>query len=359
MKLVSKLMVGLLAFSLSAFIAGCSQGQRDANAPASMQQTLADKASKAEVKQDFTPVTEIKEGRKNIYALVKVIKGDYWQEVVRGLKDGGDAADCNVYVGGPFKEMDWQTQQAMLKELGGKKADAVILAPSDSLKLIPTAEAVQKQQLPLVLIDTGLNSKSYDAAFMTNNYVAGTKAAAEMLKLLRDNGVQENANATIAIKVSSLTSQNMVERVEGINAYWKANAPASWKLDSKVLVDFGDKDLSTKLGEEAMANISDLKGFIACNNRAAVATATAVKNSKRKDVMLVGFDYSKEIAELIADPDLKTVSIAQNQYTMAVEGVKAAVALAKGTKPAQAEVDTGVEVVTIDNHKDFEARHKK
>lgn len=125
------------------------------------------------------------------------------------------------------------------------------------------------------------------------------------------------------------------------------------------MVDFGDKDLSTKLGEEAMTNISDLKGFIACNNRAAVATATAVKNSKRKDVMLVGFDYSKEIAELIADPDLKAVSIAQNQYQMAVEGVKAAAAMAKGEKLAQADVDTGVEVVNISNHKDFEARHKK
>ncbi|WP_293729436.1 substrate-binding domain-containing protein [uncultured Phascolarctobacterium sp.] len=359
MKLVSKLMVGLLAFSLSSFIAGCGQEQKDANAPASMQQMLADKASKAEVKQDFMPVTEIKEGRKNVYAVIKVIKGDYWQEVVNGLKAGGDAADCNVYVGGPFKEMDWETQRSMLEELGDKKADAVILAPSDSLKLIPTAEAVQKKQLPLVLIDTGLNSKSFDAAFMTNNYVAGTEAAAEMLKLLRDNGVKETANATIAIKVSSLTSQNMVERVEGINAYWKANAPAAWKLDSKVLVDFGDKDLSTKLGEEAMANISDLKGFIACNNHAAVATSNAVKNSKRKDVMLVGFDYSKEIAELIADPDLKAVSIAQNQYQMAMEGVKAAVAMAKGEKLAQADVDTGVEVVNISNHKDFETRHKK
>lgn len=359
MKLVSKLMVGLLAFSLSAFIAGCSQEQKDANAPASMQQMLADKASKAEVKQDFMPVNEIKEGRKNVYAVIKVIKGDYWQEVVNGLKAGGDAAGCNVYVGGPFKEIDWETQKTMLEELGSKKADAVILAPSDSLKLIPTAEAVQKKQLPLVLIDTGLNSKSYDAAFMTNNYVAGTKAASEMLKLLRDNGVQENASATIAIKVSSLTSQNMVERVEGINAYWQANAPASWKLDSKVLVDFGDKDLSTKLGEEAMANISDLKGFIGCNNRAAVATANAIKNSKRKDVMLVAFDYSKEVAELIADPELKAVSIAQNQYQMAVEGVKAAAAMAKGEKLEQADVDTGVEVVNISNYKDFEARHKK
>ena len=359
MKLASKIMVGLLAFGLSAFIAGCGQEQKDANAPASMQQQLADKASKAEVKQDFMPVNEIKEGRKNIYAVIKVIKGDYWQEVVQGLKAGGEAADCNVYVGGPFKEMDWQTQKAMLEELGDKKADAVILAPSDSLKLIPTAEAVQKKNQPLVLIDTGLNSKSYDAAFMTNNYMAGTTAAAEMIKLMKDKGVKENANATIAIKVSSLNSQNMVERVEGINAYWQANAPASWKLDSKVMVDFGDKDLSTKLGEEAMANISDLKGFISCNNRAAVATANAIKNSKRKDVMLVAFDYSKEVAALIADPELNAVSIAQNQYMMAMDGVKAAAAMAKGTKLNEAAVDTGVEVVNIGNYKDFEARHKK
>lgn len=359
MRLAAKIMVGLLAFSLGAFSAGCGSEQKNGDAPVSAQQMLADKASKAEVKQDFTPVTEIKEGRKNIYAVLKVIKGDYWQEVARGLKDGGDAADCNVYMGGAFKEIDWETQKAMLGELDGKKVDAVILAPSDSLKLIPDAEALRKKNLPLVLIDAGLNSKSYDAAFMTNNYAAGTKAAAEMLKLLRDNGVQENAAASVALKVSNLNSQNMVERVEGVNAYWQANAPAAWKLDSKVLVDFGDKDLSAKLAEDAMGNIANLKGFISCNNRAAVATATAIKNSKRKDVMLVGFDYSREMAELIADPDLKAAAIVQNQYKMAVEGVKAGVALAKGAKPEQSDVDTGVEVVTIDNYKDFEARHKK
>ncbi len=359
MNLSAKIMVGLLAFSLCAFGAGCGQEQKNGAAPASAQQILAEKVAKAEVKQDFTPVNEIKEGRKNVYAVIKVIKGAYWQEVVQGLKDGGEIADCNVYVGGAFKEIDWETQKAMLGELGSKKADAVILAPSDSLKLIPEAEALQKQNLPLVLIDTGLNSKSYAASFMTDNYAAGMKAAAEMLELLRANGVKENAPATIAIKVSNLNGQNMVERVEGVNAYWQSNAPASWKLNSKALVDFGDKDLSAKLAEDAMADISDLKGFIGCNNRAAAATAAAIKNSKRKDVALVGFDYSQELAGLIADPEIKAAAIAQNQRKMAAEGVKAAVAIAKGAKPKQADVDTGVEVVTIDNYKAFEARHKK
>ncbi len=359
MKLVAKIMVGILALSLGAFAAGCGQEQKSAGKPESMTQVLTEKASKIEAKQEFVPVTEVKDGRKNVYAVLKVIKGNYWEQVVRGLKDGGNAADCNVYVGGALKEMDWETQKSMLDELAAKKADAVILAPSDSVKLIPASEELQQKKLPLLLLDTGLNSNSYDAAFMTNNYVAGEKAAEEMLKLMRDNGVKENESASIAIKVSSLNSSNMVERVEGVDAYWKKNAPGAWKLSSKVLVDFSDQDLSMKLSEEAMANISDFKGFISCNNRASAATAAALKNSKRKDVMMVGFDYSDELAELIADPEIKAAAIVQNQYNMAVESVKTAADILNGKKPAEKNVDTGVDVVTIDNYKAFEASVKK
>ena len=243
----------------------------------------------------------------------------------------------------------------MLKSLVGKKADAVILATSDSVQLIPTVEELRKAKLPVVLVDTGLNTKQYNAAYMTNNFAAGSKAAEEMLQLLRSSGLKEADKATVVMKVSSLKSQNMVERIEGANAYWQAQAPAAWKLESKPMVDYGDKALSLELSQKAMQEVSDLKGFISCNNSSTLNAAEAISASKRKDVVLVGFDYAKETAALIANPEFKAVSIVQNQYAMGVESVKKAVELAGGAQAEQLNVDTGIKVVNSANYKQYEA----
>ncbi len=353
---MKKIVTLIFCVMLILAMAGCGQSPKAADKATSTQQAIIDKANKAPEKQEFTAVTEVQEGRKNVYVVLKVLKGDYWSQVVRGLKDGGLAANCNVYVGGPYKETNWQAQTEMLKALVGKKADAVILATSDSVQLIPAVEELRKAKLPVVLVDTGLNTNQYNAAYMTNNFAAGSKAAEEMLQLLRSNGLKEAEKATVVMKVSSLKSQNMVERIEGANAYWQAKAPAAWKLESKPMVDYGDKALSLELSQKAMREISDLKGFISCNNSSTLNAAEAISASKRKDVALVGFDYAKETAALIANPEFKVVSIVQNQYAMGVESVKKAVELANGAQAEQVNVDTGIGVVTIENYKAYEAK---
>ena len=352
---MKKIVTLIFCVMLILAMAGCGQSPKAADKAPSTQQGIINKANKAPEKQEFTPVTEIQEGRKNVYVVLKVLKGDYWSQVVQGLKDGGLAAKCNVYVGGPYKETNWQTQIEMLKSLAGKKADAVILATSDSMQLIPAVEELRKAKLPVVLVDTGLNTKQYNAAYMTNNFAAGSKAAEEMLQLLRSSGLKEADKATVVMKVSSLKSQNMVERIEGANAYWQSKAPEAWKLESKPMIDYGDKELSLELSKKAMQEISDLKGFISCNNSSTLNAAEAISNSKRKDVALVGFDYAKETAALIANPDFKAVSIVQNQYQMGVESVKKAVELANGAQAEQLNVDTGISVVNIDNYRKYEA----
>ena len=355
---MKKIVTLIFCVMLILAMAGCGQSPKAADKATSTQQVIIDKANKAPEKQEFTAVTEVQEGRKNVYVVLKVLKGDYWSQVVQGLKDGGLAANCNVYVGGPYKETNWQAQTEMLKSLVGKKADAVVLATSDSVQLIPAVEELRKSKLPVVLIDTGLNTKNYSAAYMTNNFDAGSKAAEEMLKLLRANGLKDTDKATVAIKVSSLKSQNMVERIEGANAYWQAKAPSAWRLEPKAMVDYGDKALSMELSQKALKEIGDLKGFISCNNSTTLNAAEAILASKRKDVVLVGFDYAKATAAVIANPEIKAVSIVQNQYNMGYDGVNMAAELAKGNgaKAEQVNVDTGIGVVTIENYKAYEAK---
>ena len=74
---MKKLMMLLFCVILTLAMAGCGQSSKAADAPKSTQQAIIDKASKAPEKQEFTPVTEVKEGRKNVYVVLKVLKGDF------------------------------------------------------------------------------------------------------------------------------------------------------------------------------------------------------------------------------------------------------------------------------------------
>lgn len=353
MKKLSRVMAGLLAVGLCAFAAGCGT-----DSAVGGQGSVIEKVSNAPVKADFKPLTTIQAGRKNVYAVLKVMKGAYWSEVVRGLKEGGEAAGCNVYLGGVFRETDWQTQKSLLDELKNKQADAVILAPADSVQMIPTAQELQNKKLPLILVDTPLNSDSYTSAYMTQNFDAGEKAAEEMLRLLRAGGLKGTEKATVVVKVSNLNSQNVSERVAGVSSYWTANAPANWKLEDKTLVDFGDSALSKKLGDEAIKNISDLKGIIGCNNSSTAAAAESIRESNRKNLALVGFDYAKATAAAIADTKLNAATVVQDQYGMAYNSVQAAVDAANGKKLEQ-NVFNDVQIVSIDNYKAYEDSLKK
>lgn len=352
MKKAVQTMAALLLAGCCVLGLGCG-GEKQAGAPSQGAQLL-EKVSKAEVRADFAPLTEIKAGRKNVYAVLKVIKGAYWQEVVRGLKEGGEKAGCNVYLGGALREVDWQSQQELLQELAAKQCDGVILAPADSSKLIPAATALYQKKIPVVLVDSVLNSKDYSACYETDNFAAGGRAAAEMLKQLQEGGNKAEEPLTVAIKVSNLAGSAMVERLEGANAYWVDHAPASWKLDTAALVDHGDSSLGEKLAAAALEKVKNLKGFIGCNNRATDTAAAAIKAAGRKDVVLVGFDYGRETAALLKEPGYRGVTLVQNQYQMAFEAVQTVAGLLQGGKVAEQLVYKDVTVVTKDNCQAYE-----
>lgn len=306
----------------------------------------------------FEAVTEIKAERKNIYAVLKVVKGTYWQEIVRGLKEGGEAAGVNVYVGGPAIETDWANQKAMLDGLAGKKVDAIIMAPCDSNNMIPVARQLNEKKLPVILVDTHLNDKVYDVAYATDNVAAGAKAAEEMLNILREAGIKEDTQLSIAIAASSFNSKTLLDRAKGIKQYWSQKAPANWTVKPEALINYSDAKLAQNLAADAVKKDANLMGFISVNNGSTVNTCKFLLENKNPNIYLVGFDYSKEIAGLIADPKLKVSSVVQNQYNMGFEAAKTAVQMLKGQKPTKQDVDTGVRIVNGANYKDFEKQAK-
>lgn len=355
MKISTRVLAAIMAVGVCAFAVGCG-GTNDKQAEQGKK--VIEKVIASPVRVEYAPLNEVKEGRKNVYATLKVIKGAYWSEVVRGLKEGADAANVNLYMGGTLREIDWQTQKDMITELKGKQVDAMIMSPADSTNMVHVAQEIMGKKVPVILVDTNLNSKDYSAGYMTNNALAGVKAGEEMVKLLKKSGVKETEDLTVRIRLSTQNSSTQMDRLDGLNSFWNEKAPKAWKLNKMLLVDHGDKGIAKSITEKAIKDTKNLRGIVALTNGSTVSTVTAVKDSGRKDIAVVGFDYAKETAAMIGS-DLKAASIVQNQYKMGFEAVKAAAEMTSGTKPTGQIVDTGVKIIDADNQKEFEASLKK
>ena len=123
---------------------------------------------------DFVPLNEIVEGRKDIYLIVKIIKNSsYWQVIIDGAKDGGNDFDCNVYCSGSYVETDWESQEKLLDAAVFAGADAILLAPNDSVLLSGKMDEIYNKDIPIVLVDTITNIDSYDVCYLTDNLMAG------------------------------------------------------------------------------------------------------------------------------------------------------------------------------------------
>lgn len=297
---------------------------------------------------EFVPLTEIVEGRKNVYLIVKIIEGSsYWDVIMDGAKEGGDSFDCNVYYSGSYVETDWESHERLLDEAAAANADAILLAPNDSVKLSDKIEEIYSRGIPIVLIDTIANTDSYDICYMTDNLMAGQDAAREMIDLLHKDGVSDSEIAQVGIQVGATSSLTIIERLAGFLQYWSKYAPKTWEVIPDIKCNEGNVDKAVKCAEE-LFEYPDIKGVFGTNNGSTVGFARAVKDHGRKDIAVVGFDYSNEIAELIDDSEYTASTILQKQYDMGYTGVSTALALLNGEKMPVKFMDTGVVVVNKD-----------
>ena len=76
---MKKLLAVLFSALLLVGVAGCGGNN-------AQQGAVTQKVMNAKSKQDFEPVTEVKEGRKNVYAVLKVMKGTIGKKLSAALR---------------------------------------------------------------------------------------------------------------------------------------------------------------------------------------------------------------------------------------------------------------------------------
>lgn len=304
----------------------------------------------------FTAANETIEGRKNIYLIVKNVDSSYWQVIMEAVRDSGNDHDCNIFTSGTHTEADWDIQERLLDDAVQAGADMIIFAPNDSVKLAKKVSEVYNSGIPIVLVDTVVNTEDYCICYMTDNLRAGQNAAREMLERLRAAGASEDEEAYIAVQVGSVYSQTISERLAGFCQYWTKNAPENWKILDEVKCNDGSVDCAVTCAEEFLDAYSGIKGVFGSNNGSTVGFARTIKARGRTDIAIVGFDYSSEMRDLISDENYNAATMLQKQYYMGYQAVETALAIGNGEEMTVKFVDTGIAVVNKDTLNDPEVQ---
>lgn len=299
--------------------------------------------------KEFEALTEISSNSPDVYLIVKALNNSYWDTITKCVADEAKKQDCNLYYSGSPLETEVDTQIVLLQKAVEAGADAIIIAPDDSLALSEPIANVYEQGIPVVLIDTTITTESYDVCFMTDNLLAGELAAAEMIHQLELNGCKEDEIATIAVQVGSGSSQTINERLAGFTKFWSENAPEKWTIIDDIKINNGDIDTAIEIGNAFLKEYSEVKGMFGCNNGSTVGFAKAVMDNQRTDIALIGFDYSDEMATIINHPDYCAATILQRQDQMASLAVSSVMDLLDGKTSQVKFVDTGIKIINKDS----------
>lgn len=344
MKKLKKVAALLLACVLVVGTTACSSKGTETK-ETNKETTTQEASGETQASADSTSTEE----KKDIYLIVKVIGNQYWAVVQAGAEKAAEELGCNVTIVGVAAESDIEGQISLLQSAVSAQADGIVIGPVDSTSLANPVKEAYNSGIPVVLVDTTVNGDDYSACLMTDNVEAGRMAAAEMIEKLKASGVSETEEAQIAVQVGSTGSQTIIDRLAGFNEYWAANAPASWVVLDDIKCNDGSIEKATTFCQDFLTAYPNLKGVFGPNNGSTVGFVTGLMEAERKDIVMIGFDYSDEIANMIASGEYIVSSVVQKQYYMGYNGVKLALELANGGTVTEKLVDTGVLMVDAEN----------
>ena len=287
---------------------------------------------------------------KNIYLIMKAVGGMYWSRLGFGAIEAGRDLGAEVLINGIPGELRIEDQIRLLRNAVSARVDAIMIGVADSKTEVFEVERAYDAGIPVILVDTMVETEKYSAAILTDNREAGRLAAKELIRLLKGKETPEDKAGTVAMQIGTAASQTHNQRIIGFESYWAANAPQNWKLlldDMKV--NGGDVRKAVAISQYFLTAYPDLIAVFAPNNNSTVGFVEALEEKDRTDITMVGFDLSWGMERMIRSEKFNVSTILQKPYMMGYDGVRAALDIIAGKNPPEKIINVEVMIVNAAN----------
>jgi len=195
-------------------------------------------------------------------------------------------------------EMDLSTQTAQVEDFITQKVSAIVVCPVDSKSIAGAIRKANKARIPVFTADIAAQGGNVVSHIASDNVAGGKLAGQYMIKLLGGKGRVAIINHPVVASVQ--------DRVKGFR---QAIAKSKIKIVADQAGD-GVRDKSMAVMENLLQAHRDLNGVFAINDSTALGALAAVRQAKRKNVIIVGYDGDPEARkEILAGTPLKADAV--------------------------------------------------
>ena len=111
-----------------------------------------------------------------IVFIPKSTSATFYLFLVKGAKDRAKELGYTIDYQGPATETEIASQVDLVRNISRSKPAGILLAALDSKGLIPPVEEALQNGVPVVMVDSGIDSDLPKASVTTDNYDGGFKA---------------------------------------------------------------------------------------------------------------------------------------------------------------------------------------
>lgn len=275
-----------------------------------------------------------------ITLIAKSETSNFWQTCFQGAR-AAEAEYNNLSLGivAPDVEWDYETQNAYIEESVKSGCDAIVFSACDQSKSTDAVAAALDSGVPVITIDSGVDTDRNITFIGMDNLEAGRQAAKSVIE-----NVGESAG--VAIVSFEESSGNGKQRVEGFLEYMEDYRGIRIL---EIYYAKSDYDIAQNAAADMMEKHGDeLKAIATFNELTTVGVGRAVVASGNPDsICVVGFDNNLESIRMMEMGYINSL-IVQNPFAMGYLGVQQAIAELEGTGVSE-NVDTGTVIATSDN----------
>jgi len=314
---MKKILLLAVCLFLAAFGAACGQSAPDTSllAPGSTQAA--------------TPAHDTPQARKPAIALVmKTLTNPFFIEMEKGARQAEKELDIDLIVKTGAQETSVEQQITIIEGLIKDGVDAILIAPADSVQLIPVLKKAQDAGIVIINIDNQLDPQAsekiglVDVPFISVNNENGAYLSAKYIS------EKVTAPTQAIILEGILTAQNAQDRKNGAlrafgenkNIQVVASQTAHWKIDEA-------HEVAVQLFKAHPA----VKLVFCANDMMAFGVIQYLQENGKKDVQVAAYDALAEAMPMLRDGSLHA-TIDQQAAFQAYTGVQFAIRALKGEK---------------------------
>ncbi len=286
-------------------------------------------------------------GKPTVALVLKTLNHPFFVDMRRGAQEAADRLGVTLQVQAAEREIDVEKQMQIVENVIQTGVQALCITPSGSREIVPALAKAASAKVPIVVVDTRLDSKAAAdagvraATFVGSDNYEGGKLAGEYL-VKRSGGT-----AHVAVLEGIPGHETGDSRLRGFRDAIKsapgltlvASQPANW-----------ERDQGFNVFQNMLQAHADIDSVFACSDLMALGALEAIAAAGQTGkIRVIGFDALDDARKAIAAGTMEA-SVAQFPAEMGRAAVESAVKVIRGeTLPP--DINVKLELVTKDNVK--------